>query len=175
MPGLPKIIRCGRITRNCMPCCVKNLLMKPLMFGLAMRAYGLKSRWKKRSSGEKSFTAELLQLYACHIVYQSIYQLPPPVLLVRPNCIQFPLSRDRRIHYELGLARNGVRLAIHFVGPWRKHAACMSELLQQNLRVTLIDNRAGPLGEICCLIKERENLKLIVDTAACWLKKPCLI
>ena len=126
----------------------------------------LKVKMEKRRSGDKPSAAELLQLYASHIVYQSIYMLPPPVLTA--NVIQFPLSGDRRIHYELGIGKSGVRLSVHFEGPRRKYASCMSELLKQKLKVKLIDNRASRTGEVYCVIDECENCQQVA-AAACTL------
>lgn len=79
--------------------------------------------------------ANLLSLYAGSILFGCKYLLPLPVPLpvLSPSCIQFTLSKDHAIHYEILFYESGVKIALYFERKWCQYASCMSDLLKQKL------------------------------------------
>lgn len=119
--------------------------------------------------GQDWAKASLLSQYSNYIIAKCNYTLPLPA--PGDAFIQFPLSSDKAIHYEIGFSGSGVKLAVHFEGKWQKHAACMSDLLKQKLPLKLTDNRASSLGEVYCVVNRRENFNLITDTACALIEE----
>ena len=128
--------------------------------------------WMMQAKFQRQFLPKIKNMEQMNSFYRLVvHQLPFTLPVPRFDeenytFFQLPLSADSKIHYEIIFNRRGfirgVKLAVHFEGPWTQYSNSLTGLVQQVKDLKLETNLAK--GELCCFIANIDDIYLVADT-----------